>query len=79
MSEVPNQPEAEQTTGTPAVATATAQVLLQTGKLVKEYKHRRVVNGVSIQVGAGRDRRIARTERRWKNHDLQHGRRRGAS
>ena len=53
MSEAPNQPEAEQTTGTPAVATATAQVLLQTGKLVKEYKHRRVVNGVSIQVGAG--------------------------
>src|SRR6187401_1556508 len=53
MSDMPNQPQAEQTSGGDAVATATAQVLLQTGKLVKEYKHRRVVNGVSISVGAG--------------------------
>lgn len=53
MSDVPNQPRAEPITGTPATAIATAQQLLQTGKLVKEYKHRRVVNGVSIQVGAG--------------------------
>jgi len=37
---------------TPAT-TAPAQMLLQTGQLVKEYKNRRVVNGVSIQVGAG--------------------------
>ena len=40
MSEARNQSES-------------AQKLLQTGKLVKEYKHRRVVNGVSIEVGAG--------------------------
>lgn len=53
MSDVPNQPQAELTAGAPATATATAQMLLQTGKLVKEYKNRRVVNGVSIQVGAG--------------------------
>src|SRR5688572_33131042 len=53
MSETPNQSQPEHFSGAPAVATATAQMLLQTGKLVKEYKHRRVVNGVSIQVGAG--------------------------
>jgi len=53
MSETSNQPEAENISGAPPVLTATAQLLLQTGKLVKEYKHRRVVNGVSIQVGAG--------------------------
>ena len=53
MSDMPDQPEAEQSAGASATATATAQLLLQTGKLVKEYKHRRVVNGVSIQVGAG--------------------------
>jgi len=53
MSDMPNQPQAEKTSGATAVATATVQVLLQTGKLVKEYKHRRVVNGVSINVGAG--------------------------
>ncbi|HEU5070936.1 MAG TPA: LPS export ABC transporter ATP-binding protein [Verrucomicrobiae bacterium] len=34
-------------------AQATGQVLLATDKLVKEYKGRRVVNGVSITVGAG--------------------------
>ncbi len=53
MSDTPNQPQAEKTSGAAASASATAQVLLQTGKLVKEYKHRRVVNGVSINVGAG--------------------------
>lgn len=53
MSDLPNQPQAERIAGNTAVATATGQVLLQTGKLVKEYKQRRVVNGVSIQVGAG--------------------------
>jgi lipopolysaccharide export system ATP-binding protein len=53
MSETPNKPQHENFSAGPAVATATAQMLLQTGKLVKEYKHRRVVNGVSIQVGAG--------------------------
>src|SRR5436305_302366 len=30
-----------------------APTLLTTGELIKEYRHRRVVNGVSIQVGAG--------------------------
>lgn len=53
MSELPNQSQGEKSARTAAVAAATAQVLLQTGKLVKEYKHRRVVNGVSINVGAG--------------------------
>lgn len=53
MSDTPNQPQAGRIDGMPPVSTATAQMLLQTGKLVKEYKHRRVVNGVSIQVGAG--------------------------
>jgi lipopolysaccharide export system ATP-binding protein len=53
MSDTPNQPQAEQISGTPAVPTATAQALLQTGALVKDYGRRRVVNGVSIQVNAG--------------------------
>jgi len=35
------------------VAVATDGALLTTEKLVKEYKQRRVVNGVSIRVGAG--------------------------
>jgi lipopolysaccharide export system ATP-binding protein len=53
MSDTPNQPQAEQISGTRAVTTATAQALLQTGALVKDYGRRRVVNGVSIQVNAG--------------------------
>src|SRR6478735_8292770 len=53
MSEIPNQSQAGKSLATAPVTTATAQMLLQTGQLVKEYKHRRVVNGVSIQVGAG--------------------------
>jgi lipopolysaccharide export system ATP-binding protein len=53
MSDTPNQPQAELISGTPAVITATAQALLQTGALVKDYGRRRVVNGVSIQVNAG--------------------------
>jgi lipopolysaccharide export system ATP-binding protein len=53
MSPTPDQPQAEPNPRAGADATATPQMLLQTGKLVKEYKHRRVVNGVSIQVGAG--------------------------
>jgi lipopolysaccharide export system ATP-binding protein len=53
MSDTPNQPQAESIFGTPAVTTATAQALLQTGALVKDYGRRRVVNGVSIQVNAG--------------------------
>jgi lipopolysaccharide export system ATP-binding protein len=51
MSEMPNQPQAEFRAG--GTASAAAQMLLQTGQLVKAYRHRRVVNGVSIQVGAG--------------------------
>src|SRR6266478_9278291 len=35
------------------VAVAAPDLLLSTEKLVKEYRHRRVVNGVSIRVGAG--------------------------
>jgi lipopolysaccharide export system ATP-binding protein len=53
MSELPHQSEPAKSAGAIATATATAQILLQTGKLVKEYKQRCVVNGVSIQVGAG--------------------------
>lgn len=37
----------------PAVATAVSDDLLTTENLVKEYKGRRVVNGVSIRVAAG--------------------------
>jgi lipopolysaccharide export system ATP-binding protein len=55
MSEVPNQPQAA--SATPATASTTAAgelpLLLHTEKLVKEYRGRRVVNGVSIEVGAG--------------------------
>ena len=35
------------------VATMAADTLLTTEKLIKEYRQRRVVNGVSIRVGAG--------------------------
>ncbi|HEX5223024.1 MAG TPA: ATP-binding cassette domain-containing protein, partial [Verrucomicrobiae bacterium] len=53
MSDVPHQPQPDRAAATTAVATATGQLLLHTEKLVKEYRHRRVVNGVSIEVGAG--------------------------
>lgn len=53
MSEMPNQPETVPPDKMSPATSATAQMLLRTGQLVKEYKHRRVVNGVSIQVGAG--------------------------
>lgn len=53
MSETPNEPETAPPDEMPPTTSATAQLLLRTGQLVKEYKHRRVVNGVSIQVGAG--------------------------
>lgn len=54
MSTPPTQsaPEPAQNAG-PAVAVATAEPLLSTEGLVKEYRKRRVVNGVSIQVRAG--------------------------
>lgn len=66
MSEPQTQPQAARTPPSPAVAAVTAvippspavattpgELLLHTEKLVKEYGHRRVVNGVSITVGAG--------------------------
>jgi lipopolysaccharide export system ATP-binding protein len=53
MSEAPNQSPAEAIPVGSSAPKSPAQILLQTGRLVKEYKHRRVVNGVSIQVGAG--------------------------
>lgn len=37
----------------PALASASTEPLLSTKSLIKEYRHRRVVNGVSIQVAAG--------------------------
>src|SRR5262249_11874134 len=55
-----NQMEPEMKTLMPRTATERPvavgiqdAALLTTEKLVKEYKHRRVVNGVSIRVGAG--------------------------
>lgn len=53
MSDVQTSPETEQISTGPDVASATSTALLTTEKLVKEYKGRRVVNGVSIQVNAG--------------------------
>ena len=53
MSETQKQPLATHTPPAPAVATKPGELLLYTEKLVKEYGHRRVVNGVSITVGAG--------------------------
>src|SRR5947209_10081877 len=43
----------EKTQDTPTVVTAPLGTLLTTDNLVKEYRHRRVVNGVSINVSAG--------------------------
>jgi lipopolysaccharide export system ATP-binding protein len=51
MSEVPTQPERQP--ALPGTATAAGQCLLATEKLAKEYRGRRVVNGVSVGVGAG--------------------------
>lgn len=55
MPNPPPQPQATPASPTtaPPVATATEQPLLATEKLVKEYRKRRVVNGVSIEVRAG--------------------------
>lgn len=53
MSEVLTSPEAERIEPDAEVARATSAALLQTEKLVKEYKGRRVVNGVSFHVNAG--------------------------
>ena len=53
MSEPQNQPIAAPLPPEKTSATAVDNTLLHTEKLVKEYGHRRVVNGVSITVGAG--------------------------
>ena len=48
MSDIPTQPELNRIPSTTA-----ANLLLTTEKLVKEYRGRRVVNGVSVNVSAG--------------------------
>ena len=49
MAETETQMQADE----PTVAIGLNESLLATDKLVKEYRHRRVVNGVSIHVGPG--------------------------
>ena len=51
MSEIQSNPKLENPR--PASASAGAETLLVTESLAKEYHGRRVVNGVSINVGAG--------------------------
>lgn len=54
MNDTQPQPEMKKVADGPAVAVATAEnPLLATEKLVKEYRARRVVNGVSVKVAAG--------------------------
>ncbi|MDB6112306.1 MAG: putative lipopolysaccharide transport protein ATP-binding component of superfamily [Pedosphaera sp.] len=54
MSDLQTQPEPQLSSPNSAeVAASTEGKLLTTGKLVKEYRLRRVVNGVSIHVAAG--------------------------
>jgi lipopolysaccharide export system ATP-binding protein len=53
MSEPQTDPKLAKPATAPEVATGTRQTLLTTDKLVKEYRGRRVVNGVSIRVDAG--------------------------
>lgn len=53
MSETESNPQLNKTSNGRGVPTATADSLLSTEKLVKEYRQRRVVNGVSISVSAG--------------------------
>ncbi len=53
MSDTESQPELKTPVNGPVAATAVTEPLLQTEKLVKEYRQRRVVNGVSIGVAAG--------------------------
>ena len=69
MSDVPSQPESVRPRTASPVATGVGQKLLQTGKLVKEYKHRRVVNGVSIEVGAGEVNYMGRDISKLAMHD----------
>ncbi len=54
MNETQSNPEFEKVRSEPATAVAAAEnALLATDNLVKEYHGRRVVSGVSINVGAG--------------------------
>ncbi len=53
MSQPETKPQAAKVPPTTAVAVGEDATLLGTQKLVKEYKGRRVVNGVSISVAAG--------------------------
>ena len=53
MSETAPKPQTQRTSTVPATALATDGVLLATQNLVKQYHRRRVVNGVSVKVGAG--------------------------
>ncbi len=53
MSDTQSKPDPEKANAVKCVATAVASPLLATEKLVKEYRQRRVVNGVSIHVAAG--------------------------
>jgi lipopolysaccharide export system ATP-binding protein len=53
MKEAEAQPERQKTAPGTRITTGTRQFLLTTEKLAKEYRSRRVVNGVSVEVGAG--------------------------
>ncbi len=53
MSETQSSPVREQVAAGPDVAAALHDALLVTENLAKEYRGRRVVNGVSLHVGAG--------------------------
>jgi lipopolysaccharide export system ATP-binding protein len=53
MSEPLSQPKLQKVEISPATTTGTSQLLLATENLAKEYGGRRVVNGVSVNVGAG--------------------------
>jgi lipopolysaccharide export system ATP-binding protein len=53
MNDTPVQPEPAATPHGAAADTDDARQLLSTTKLAKEYRGRRVVNGVSVNVGAG--------------------------
>src|SRR5689334_6680954 len=53
MAEPQTNPVLEQAQDQPPTAVGIGEHLLSTERLVKEYRSRRVVNGVSIKVGAG--------------------------
>src|SRR5258708_4112309 len=53
MLEPQTDPLRQQLAPSASTARAAADPLLSTNRLIKEYRHRRVVNGVSITVAAG--------------------------